>query len=112
MLIAFIVCSTTVGFLSSIALIVSELIGIAFLKTTIVSLYIAIALVLLSVVYQIYYFSKMKLTYFFILLLGVFLVEYFIISYFTLWTTKGILLTFIIPIILTITSNIVIYKKA
>ncbi|MEF3244659.1 MAG: hypothetical protein K6343_01550, partial [Caldisericaceae bacterium] len=112
MLIAFIVCSITVGFSPSIALIASELIGKTFLNTPIVFSYIAIALFLLSIVCQIYYFSKMKITYFFILLLGVFLVEYLILSYYTLWTTKGIMLTFILTTILTITLNIVIYKKA
>lgn len=113
-LIAFKVCSAVGGLLPVIPTIILgilHLLNDTSFHVIIVFFYIGVVLLLLSILFQIYYFSRMKITYFFILLLGVFILEYFILSYYPLWTVNGLMATFILISTLIIVLDVIIYRK-
>ncbi|MEF3244958.1 MAG: hypothetical protein K6343_03115, partial [Caldisericaceae bacterium] len=91
-LIAFMTCSIVGGLLPIIPVIILGIIHLltdTSLHIVNILFYIGVALLLLSILSQIYYFSRMKITYFLILLLGVFVLEYIILSYYPIWTANG-----------------------
>ena len=75
-------------------------------------MYIVMSLFLLSLTVQIYYYSKMKIAYFFIMLAGAFLIEFFLVSHYTLHTVTGAMGILILIAALLIASDVVIYKNA
>jgi len=104
------VCNTAVIILLALWLLsLSSILPTAFSN---IYMYIAVSLFLLCLTVQIYYYSKMKIAYFFIILAGAFLIEFFLISYYTLHTVTGAMGTLILIAALLIASDVVIYKNA
>lgn len=75
-------------------------------------MYIGILLILLSFSIQIYYYSKMKIIYFFILLTGLFLTELlFLPPYHVSYIASGVMKMFVVLGVMWLISDIVIYKS-
>ena len=104
------ICDTAVIILLALSLLsLSSILPTSFSN---ICMYTAISLFLLSLAIQIYYYSKMKIAYFFIMLAGAFLIEFFLVSHYTLHTVTGAMGILILIAALLIASDVVIYKNA
>ncbi len=108
--ITIIVCNITAIILLALSLL--SLLAILPTSFSTIYMYIAVSLFLLSLTVQIYYYSKMKIAYFFIMLAGAFLIEFFLISHYTIYAVNGAMGILLLIITLLTASNIVIGRNA